>query len=88
MSLIDYEELETKFKVRRRTIQRWIRSLGFPRPVDLSPGTIRFYRTEVEAWERDRAGRRNSPPHLEEEGAFDQLNELLTEVTGTARLRA
>ena len=81
--LVDYEELESRFKVGRRTIQRWIRSLGFPRPIDLSPGTVRFHRHEVDRWEGEKSAKRSDPSPFTAEARFPQLNELPTEITAT-----
>jgi predicted DNA-binding transcriptional regulator AlpA len=82
-SLLTYDDLERRFGVDRRTIQRWIRGRGFPRPIDFSPGTMRFNGHEVDVWERTRALRRNGAMPLSESDAFKQLNEALTEATET-----
>jgi prophage regulatory protein len=79
--LVRYDDLERRFGVNRRTIQRWIRTRGFPQPVELSPGSVRFRSHEVDAWERGRASKR-SDARLSQGEAFQQLNELLSEITG------
>ena len=81
-SLLRYEDLERIYSVDRRSIQRWIRSRGFPRPVELSAGTVRFRSHEVDIWERAQAAKRGPEAPMSESEAFQQLNELLSEATG------
>lgn len=45
-------ELAKRFGNARPTIWRWIDSLGFPKPVKLSPGCTRWRMSEVIAWEQ------------------------------------
>ena len=48
-------ELAARFRVKRQSVWRWVRSDGFPAPVKLSPGCSRWRLSDVEAWEQSKA---------------------------------
>jgi len=80
-SYLRYEDLERIYSVDRRSIQRWVRYRGFPRPLELSRGSVRFRSHEVDAWECAQAAKRGPEARLSESEAYQQLNELLSEAT-------
>ena len=42
----------------RTTLGRWIRELGFPKPIHLGPNSRAWRLSEVEEWVRQREGRK------------------------------
>lgn len=52
------KELAERYGVSPASIWRWVNDPatgGFPKPVSLSPGTTRWRRSDIEAWEASRA---------------------------------
>lgn len=49
-------DLARRYGIHRTTPWRWTERGEFPQPVKLSPGCTRWRRSEIESWERERAG--------------------------------
>ena len=57
IKLIRFQGLvECNIVKNRVTLQRWINSNGFPKPVRLGPNTVAWKASEVQAWIEGRAG--------------------------------
>ncbi|RBO54177.1 AlpA family transcriptional regulator [Rhodovulum sp. BSW8] len=51
------KDLAARWGVHRPTVWRWAKEQpGFPRVVKLTPGCARWRLSEIEAWEKTRAG--------------------------------
>jgi prophage regulatory protein len=49
-------KVAARFGTDRSTIWRWVKSpAGFPKPVKLSPGCVRWKLSDIERWEAERA---------------------------------
>lgn len=49
-------DLAARYNVNRTTPWRWAQTRDFPKPVKLTPGCARWKLSEIEAWERRKAG--------------------------------
>lgn len=59
MKYLNDRQLADRFGIEKGTVWRWARSdPSFPKPVKLSPQTVRWRSDEIEAWENSRAERR------------------------------
>jgi prophage regulatory protein len=50
-------EVGQLFGLHRCSIWRWVKRNGFPEPVKLSAGCVRWKRSDIEAWEKSRETR-------------------------------
>ena len=48
--LITFHDLREHYRIPRTTAYRWMKSVGFPRPIQLTSKCVRFKRAEVDAW--------------------------------------
>ena len=50
-------QVSARYGVNRATPWRWAKTIpGFPQPVSLTPGCTRWKLSEIEAWEKSKAG--------------------------------
>jgi predicted DNA-binding transcriptional regulator AlpA len=54
---LNCRDVAKRYQINRITAWRWARDRinGFPEPVRLAPGTVRWRLADLESWERSRA---------------------------------
>lgn len=55
-ALITVKEVARLLGVSVPTVNRYRKTVGFPRPIFFSAGMVRFYQREIEAWIESRRG--------------------------------
>lgn len=51
-----------RYGVSKVTVWRWRKTAGFPAPITLSPGCVRWRLSDLEAWEATRGGASSAQP--------------------------
>lgn len=52
--LLSFRHLKDLYGIPRTSAYRWMNELGFPKPIQLGPNSVRFKRTEIDAWVAER----------------------------------
>lgn len=55
--------LAQRYKNSRATIWRWVETLGFPKPIRISPCCTRWRLSDVQAWEARMRSTSDGPKH-------------------------